>query len=119
FLPPIGQFQNGDSTKGWILTGAFLSFGIANVTSWALVRSWCTHVTGPVGSSLVCETPGANHDREARLAEQVELASAVGLIVTYIYGVYDGVAEYRRRERMMPFATPVNGGGVVGFGGSF
>ncbi len=118
FVPPFGQFQNGERAKGWVLTGLFGAFAIADVSSYFALRSWCTRVTGASGSSLVCDR-GSNHDNGARLAQYAEIVSGVGLILTYVYGVYDGVAGYRRQEQMAPFANPVNGGGVVGIAGSF
>lgn len=118
FLPPAGQFQNGDTVKGWLIVGAYGTFAIANVASYLAVRSWCHHVSGPAGSSLVCDD-SSNHDHGARIAQTIEIASGVGLALTYVYGLYDGVNEYRRKEHAMPFAAPAAGGGVVGLTGSF
>lgn len=120
-VPPFGQFQNGERTKGWIIAGAFGAFAIANVTGYLMVRHWCTQVTGPNGSSLVCDQ-SANHDHSARFAQDAEIAGGVGLLATYIYGVYDGVIGYRRREReqmFMPFAAPVTSGAMLGMAGQF
>jgi len=113
-LPPFGQFQNGDRTKGWVITGVVGTLAIADVTSLLLRRSWCNHVTSPSGnSSYVCE----GHYDGARATRTIEIVSTVGLIVTYVYGVYDGVRGYRRESReraLMPYASPTNQGGVVG-----
>lgn len=113
-LPPFGQFQNGDRTKGWILTGLFGSLAIADVTALLLRRSWCTHVTSPSGnSSYVCE----GHYDGARATRSIQIATSLGLLITYVYGVYDGVRGYRRESReraLMPYASPTNQGAVVG-----
>jgi hypothetical protein len=113
-LPPFGQFQNGDRTKGWILTGLFGSLAIADVTAFLLRRSWCTHVTSPSGnSSYVCD----GHYDGARATRSIEIATSLGLLITYVYGVYDGVRGYRRESReraLMPYASPTNQGAVVG-----
>jgi hypothetical protein len=113
-LPPFGQFQNGERTKGWVITGLLGSLAIADVTALLLRRSWCTHVTSPSGnSSYVCD----GHDDGARATRTVEIATSLGLIITYVYGVYDGVRGYRRESReraLMPFASPTNQGAVVG-----
>jgi hypothetical protein len=113
-LPPFGQFQNGDRTKGWVITGLLGSLAIADVTAFLLRRRWCTHVTAPSGnSSYVCD----GHYDGARTARTIEIATSLGLLITYVYGVYDGVRGYRRetRERaLMPYASPSNDGAVVG-----
>jgi hypothetical protein len=113
-LPPFGQFQNGDRTKGWVLTGLFGSLAIADVTAFLLRRSWCTHVTSPSGnSSYVCD----GHYDGARATRTIEIATSLGLLITYVYGVYDGVRGYRRESReraLMPYASPTNQGAVVG-----
>jgi hypothetical protein len=118
FLPPAGQFQNGDRTKGWVIAGALGALAITNVTSYLLIRDWCTPVTGTAGSSLVCDQT-VNHDRGARIALDVGVASGIGFLLTYAFGVYDGVSGYRRRDAAVPFAVPAEGGGVVGLAGAF
>jgi hypothetical protein len=117
-LPPIGQYENGDYTKAWIVGGALGAFAITNVTTYFVLRSWCTNVSGPNGSSATCDATH-NHDHAAKVLEGVNVAAGVGLVVTYLYGVYDGVASYRRRSReqaVQPFVSPT---GVVGISGSF
>ena len=47
----------------------------------------------------------------------VFITSSIGLVATYLYGVYDGVRGYRRESReraLVPFASPTNQGGLVG-----
>jgi hypothetical protein len=47
----------------------------------------------------------------------IVIGAGLGLLITYVYGVYDGVRGYRRetRERaLMPFASPTNQGALVG-----
>ena len=113
-LPPFGQFQNGDRTKGWVITGLFGTLAIADVTAFLLRRRWCTHVTSPSGnSSYVCD----GHYDGARTARTVQIATTLGLLITYVYGVYDGVRGYRRESReraLAPYASPTNQGAVIG-----
>ncbi|HUS27042.1 MAG TPA: hypothetical protein VMZ53_00980 [Kofleriaceae bacterium] len=113
-LPPFGQFQNGERTKGWVITGVIGTLAIADVTAFLLRRSWCTHVTSPSGnSSYVCD----GHYDGARATRTIEIATSLGLLITYVYGVYDGVRGYRRESReraLMPYASPTNQGAVVG-----
>jgi hypothetical protein len=118
FVPPFGQFQNRARTKGWVIGGLLGSFAIANVTTVLLQRSWCTEVSGPGGSSRVCD----GHVDGARTAYAIQVTSGIGLILTYVYGVYDGVRGYRRETRMrelMPYASPTNQGGVIGVHGTW
>ncbi len=121
-LPPAGQFQNGERTKGFVVGGLLASFAVANVTSFILLRSWCTRVSGDGGSSLTCDE---DKDR-AQLAGQlraINIVSGVGLILTYAYGVYDGARGYRRgtRERsIQPFVSATGDrDALFGVAGSF
>ena len=53
----------------------------------------------------------------ARISRSIQITSGIGLIVTYVYGVYDGIRGYRRESReraLLPYASPVDAGGVVG-----
>ncbi len=115
-VPPFGQFQNGERTKGWIIAGALGAFAATNVTSVLLLRRWCTTVSRDGKSSRVCDEP-VNHYDEAKAARSIQILSAVGFIATYVYGVYDGVRGYRRESReraLLPYAAPTATGGVVG-----
>jgi hypothetical protein len=117
-IPPGGQIQNGDKTKAYIIGGALGVFAITNVTSFFVLRSWCKEVSGSNGSSVTCDD-GKDHSSSASTLRVVNIASGVGLILTYAYGVYDGVKGYRRKEGPQPFVAPASGGGVVGVFGQF
>jgi hypothetical protein len=117
-LPPVGQIQNGDKTKAWVIGGLLGAFAITNVTSFLVLRSWCAEVSGSQGSSVTCDE-GGDHSSSAPALRVVNIASGIGLILTYGFGVYDGVKGYRRKESIQPFAAPASGGGVVGVFGSF
>jgi hypothetical protein len=75
-------------------------------------------VQGSDGESVTCDD-GKDHSSSAGTLRVVNIASGVGLILTYAYGVYDGVRGYRRNESLQPFVTPASGGGMVGVFGSF
>ncbi len=117
-IPPGGQIQNGDTTKAWIIGGTIGALAIANVSSYLVLRSWCTRVSGSGGESVTCDS-GADHSSSASTLRIVNIASGVGLILAYGFGVYDGVKGYRRKEAMQPYVAPASGGGVVGVLGSF
>ncbi|HEX4453189.1 MAG TPA: hypothetical protein VH143_20095 [Kofleriaceae bacterium] len=110
-LPPFAQFQNGDRTKGWVITGLLGAFAAANITTYFVLRSWC-HDGGDT-----CDRSGANHFSAAQRLEVVNIVAGVALIGTYLYGVYDGVANYRARSQL--YVMPESGGATVGIAGSF
>ena len=118
-IPPGGQIQNGDHGKA-ILFGSLLGvFAAANLTSYFVLRSWCTETTGVDGHSAVCERDrGSNHAHTASTLRVVNLTTGIGLILTYALGVYDGVHGYRQRSPR-PYISPVESGGVVGISGAF
>lgn len=101
-VPPAGQFQNGERTKGFVLGGMLAGLAIGHATSFFVLRSWCTRVIGPGGASLTCDDSRADTARQLRTAN---LVTGVGLILTYAYGVYDGVQGYRRDRTFQPFVT--------------
>ncbi len=121
-VPPFGQFQNGDRTKGWIIGGALATFAVTNLTTYFVLRSWCTRVSGDSGGSATCDEGGDRAQRAEQL-RTLNLATGVAGIVTLGIGIYDGFAGYRRvsrRERLMQaFVAGDERGWLVGVGGSF
>ena len=120
-VPPWGQFQNGERTKGYVIGGLLAGFAVANVTSYLVLRSWCTEVRGDGGLSVTCDEGTDRTSRAAQL-QSVNLVSGIGVFAMYAYGVYDGVSGYRRttRERtLQPFVTTSPTSGFVGVAGTF
>lgn len=120
-VPPFGQFQNDDRTKGYVIGGMLGGLLVANLASYALLRSWCNHTSGPAGGSLICNN-GGDHRHEAARLRPYNVASGIGVILVYAYGVYDGVQGYRRHSRksaLRPVATVSSSGGLVGLAGRF
>lgn len=113
-IPPGGQIQNRQRTKAWVVGGLIGAFAVGNVTTYLVLRSWCTRVSAGGGSSVTCDESG-DHVRSATALRSINLAAGIGLILSYAYGVYDGAANYRRKESMQPFVAGVPGGGMVGF----
>ena len=116
FVPVFAQRQNGEPVKGWIIGGLLGAFLVTNITTYFVIRSWC-HDTGST-----CDNSGVDHFHAAQQLETLNVVAGAGLILTYVYGVYDGVTRYRRQTReqsLAPYATPTNNGGVIGLVGSF
>lgn len=116
-LPPFAQFQNGDKVKG-IVVGSLLGVFLAtNITTYLVLRSWCDTLTGPTGkTSAGCD---ATTDRysSAKTLRGLNITAGVGAILTYVYGVYDGVRGYgrsRREPTLAPYATSTNTSAVLG-----
>lgn len=116
-IPPGGQIQNGDHVKAYVIGGLIGTMLVTNITSYLVLRSWCTHTEGTGGSGSTCDS-GGNHYRAASILRPLNIASGIGLILSYAYGVYDGVQGYRRHTEatLQPFVAP---SGVVGISGSF
>jgi len=115
-VPYAAQEQNGDRTKGIVLASLVGAFAITNVSTYLVLRSWC-HDQGST-----CDASGTNHFHAAQRLQTVNVVAGLGLIATYLYGVYDGVSGYRRRDReqsFAPYATSTNTGTVFGITGSF
>lgn len=91
FLPSGGQFQNGEPTKGWIVAGSTALFLAANVTTYAILQSWCD-------DTAVCGADGERGDA-ARAVRTANLVTGAALIGVYAYSVIDGILGYRRLER--------------------
>ena len=124
-LPPVGQWQNGDRTKAYVLGGMLGALLIANLTTYAYLRAWCDHTDGTAGGALTCtDGPGSdkNATRAAQRIQPVNMVSGIGFWLVYAYGVYDGIRGYRRvsRERQLrPYVNVSTERNVVGVMGHF
>lgn len=115
-LPPLAQLQNGDRVKGIVIGSLMGAFAITNITTYFVLRSWCTRVERNGNESVTCDEPKNRADTATTL-RALNITAGVGLIITYVYGVYDGVRGYRKdtRERaLVPFASSTNGTAVFG-----
>lgn len=118
-IPPGGQIQNGDRGRAILFGSLIGAFAVANITSYIVLRSWCTEVSGDGGPSSTCDSDTTDHAVGAARLRTVNLATGVGLVLTYAIGVYDGFAGYRRHDPR-PYVAPVaTGGGIVGLVGTF
>ena len=120
-LPPVGQFQNGERTKGYVLGAALGTFLATNLTTYLILRSWCDHTDGPSGGGLTCDD-GKDHRSGAAKLRPINIASGIGFLAIYAFGVYDGVQGYRRHSHekaILPFVSVSSENSVLGFAGSF
>lgn len=114
-LPPLGQFQNGQRTKGWVVGGLLTGFLAANITTYVLLRRWCSEADG------TCDEPTDRVDG-ARVAQNINIATGIGFILTFAYGVVDGAVVYKRQSReqaIQPYMTTHRDGGFIGVAGRF
>ena len=107
FLPPVGQFQNDDNTKAWVILSVGVAALATSATSTILLKSW-EHIPGYTFS---------HHDAAVTLKTANWIAVGV-LAATYVYGVVDGLVGYGRpideskSSASLHFTT---GGGGLGF----
>jgi hypothetical protein len=109
-LPPWGQFQNGQRTKGWVIAGAGAGLLAIDVGSYALLRSWCS------SGDLTCDAGGA-HTGAARTLRTVNLIAGGALVALYVFGVADGFAH--RHHNLTMEVAPAAGGGALVISGRF
>jgi hypothetical protein len=106
FIPPVGQFQNDDHVKGWLILGVGVAALATYATSLALYKSWEL----PHGES--------KHPDTAQALKTVNVIGGGVLIAAYIYGVVDGLIGYGKpldesKPSVSLFFSP--GGGGLGF----
>jgi hypothetical protein len=114
-LPPAAQFQNGDNTKGAILTAALVGLVGTNLVTYGVLSSWCDN-------DRTCDSRGDRTSAAGKL-RVVNLVSGIGAVLTFAYGVYDGVSGYRRDteslERTTAYISSSGNNAFVGVAGTF
>jgi hypothetical protein len=106
FIPPIGQFQNEDSGKGWIILGVGFVAAASCVTTYAVYKSW------------ELSNNQSKHPDAAETLKTVNIVSGTVLGILYIYGVVDGLIGYGKPldEPRLPVSLHFfPGGGGLGF----
>jgi len=123
-VPPLGQFQNGERVKGYVLGGLLGALVLTNLTTYSYLRAWCDHTDGVSGGGLTCRDGPDGHDgtSAAKRLRPVNIASGVAFWVVYAYAVYDGVRGYwrvSREQSLQPFVTTSRDSHVLGVLGRF
>jgi hypothetical protein len=108
-LPPLGQFQNRQPAKGWLVLGLEVGALALNLSTYFVARSM----------------PGADGtvESESRFTT-VKTLNSVGLLLVagvVVYGIVDGFYYYRARAALDTALAPsvTQGGGGLSVGGRF
>jgi hypothetical protein len=112
FLPPAGQFQNGHRIKGWLIASGLLAFTATNLTTYLVLKDWCD------SDHSLCEPGGSDRGTTARNLRVVNIATGIGAIALYAYGVIDGIRHYRKRSALLRLES-TNGGAMLLLSGQF
>jgi hypothetical protein len=115
-VPPFGQLQNGERAKAYALGGVLGALLVANLTSYYFLSKWCQVTDGPKGSGLTCYS-GSDHNHDAARLRPYNIATGIGVLAVYAYGVVDGILGYRRRSgdpAVEPFVAAAPDRGALG-----
>ena len=115
-IPPLGQLQNEERAKAYVLGGVLGALLVTNLTSYYVLSKWCQVTDGPKGGGLSCYN-GSDHNHTAARLEPLNIASGIGVLAVYGFGVVDGILGYRRRSRELavePFVAASPDRGAVG-----
>jgi len=99
-VPPFGQLQNGDRAKAYVLGGTLGVLLATNLTTYYFLSKWCQATDGPSGGGLSCYN-GGDHNHEAARIRPTNIATGIGFLVIYAYGVADGLWGYHRQSRAL------------------
>jgi F0F1-type ATP synthase membrane subunit c/vacuolar-type H+-ATPase subunit K len=105
FIPPVGQFQNDDHVKGWVILGVGVAAGATAATTFGIYQSW------KLSHDM------SKHPDTAQTLKTVNIVSGAVLAAVYIYGVVDGLIGYGKPvEDSAPLSLHLfPGGGGLGF----
>jgi len=97
-----------------VLGSAELVLAAADVTSYLLLRSWCSK------DDFTCMRGGSDSPETAKKLRILNYTSGIALIAVYVYGVVDGFRGFHRHTREMHLGiAPTSGGLVAGMNMSF
>ncbi len=87
-LPPRGPFQNGHRTKGFLVMGGELVFGLSSIVTFALLTSWKDE-----------HSVFGDHEATAEVVQPLNWACFAAAAAVVIYGVIDGFYYYYKQPR--------------------
>ena len=107
FIPPVGQFQNDNNVKGWLVLTVGVASLATTITTYALLKKW-EHQPG--------YTYGG-HESTARTLKAANWISVGALTATYVYGVFDGLIGYGKplEDPKPSFSFRITPDGGLGF----
>jgi hypothetical protein len=108
FIPPVGQFQNDDHVKGWLVLTVGVASLATTITTDVVLRRW--HEPGDTYK-------GHEKTGSADTLKAVNYIAAGVLAATYIYGVFDGLIGYSKplEDPKPSFSLRFTSDGGLGF----
>ena len=103
FLPPFGQFNNGDRVKGWVLLVGEAATLVTAITTYAIVESWRRP------DNTVCPGSCPGRTDTANTLRNSFIGSSTAFVLLYAYGVIDGLVSRNkvRSEEELLRASPL------------
>ena len=86
FIPPVGQFQNADNIKGWIVLGVGVASLATTVTTLVVLKKW----------EHQADYTSAHPTNTRKALQAVNWIAGGVLAAAYIYGVFDGLVGYSK-----------------------
>ena len=86
FIPPVGQFQNADNIKGWIVLGVGVVSLATTVTTLVVLKKW----------EHQADYTSAHPTNTRKALQAVNWIAGGVLAAAYIYGVFDGLVGYSK-----------------------
>jgi hypothetical protein len=115
FLPPVGQFKNGDNGRGFLILGVGVASAAGAITTSLLLNDWCIEnrtCPGAPGATMAAKTSTAN------TVQNWNYISVGVLAATYAAGVVDAFLRSDREpeeaERSVSFFVFPGGAGLGG-----
>jgi hypothetical protein len=99
FIPPAGQFQNGQHLKAWLILAAEVSLLAVNLASYGVLRSKKYRHGGSYVVQNIHGEIVEDHRKLAKSMLGVNYASFGLLLATVVYGIVDGYVVMHRQEK--------------------
>lgn len=120
-IPKILPIERVCEDKAYVIGGALGTLLVANLGTYYVLSKWCQNTDGPTGGGLSCYN-GGDHNHAAARLRPTNIATGIGVVAVYAYGVADGLWGYRRLARartLAPFVDTTAERQVFGVAGRF